>query len=338
MTDWVENLHEASKTGQAIVLVTVIDVRGSAPREVGAKMIVSANGCSGSIGGGQLEYQCQQIATKMLGRNAGASRQKFSLGKKMEQCCGGVVEVSFESLPAGCPAWLKTLLAFRLQAEAVVVATGFVEGGAKKTVIDPHGTQTETGLPGHLVQVARDLIATGASSRMADNVFLDVVSTTALNIVVFGAGHVGSALVETLSGLDAQIRWVDSRPDTFQSVPQGVQTQRVSNPLDEVANAPRGSFYLVMTHSHATDFELCQAILTRGDAAYCGLIGSRSKRRQFEKRLRSNGLDQAQINQLVCPIGVDGIGGKSPKEIAIAAAAEILQLYQRRQAVAATSN
>jgi xanthine dehydrogenase accessory factor len=120
-------------------------------------------------------------------------------------------------------------------------------------------------------------------------------------------------------------------------VPPGVQIFETKNPVDEVANMPPSGFYLVMTHSHSTDFDLCQAILTRGDSAYCGLIGSRSKRRQFEKRFRSNGLDQALINQLVCPIGIEGIDGKKPREIAIATAAEILQLYERRH-VAATNN
>lgn len=337
MTHWAEDLHAQTQTGQAIVLVTIISVRGSAPREVGAKMIVSANDCMGSIGGGQLEYQCQQLATKMLGRGDVASRQKFSLGKEMEQCCGGVAEVLFESLPPGCPAWLKVLLAIRSQAKTAVVATEFSGSVSKKTVIDPHDTQSETGLPAHLVQMARDLIATGVPSQLSDDMFLDVVSTTGFNIAVFGAGHVGTALIATLSGLDARIRWVDSRPGIFQAVPPGVRVCGTTSPVDEVTGMPPSGFYLVMTHSHATDFEICQAILTREDAAYCGLIGSRSKRRQFETRFRKNGLDQALIDQLVCPIGIDGIGGRNPKEIAIATAAEILQLYGR-QSLAMTNN
>ena len=96
---------------------------------------------------------------------------------------------------------------------------------------------------------------------------------------------------------------------------------------------PPGSFYLVMTHSHAMDFDICDRIMRRGDARYCGLIGSLSKRRRFEKRYRQQGMDEATLQQLVCPIGVDGITGKKPAEIAVAVAAEVLRI--RDQAVAA---
>ena len=92
---------------------------------------------------------------------------------------------------------------------------------------------------------------------------------------------------------------------------------------------PAGSFYLVMTHSHAMDFDICDRILRRRDARYCGLIGSKSKRRRFEKRYRQQGMPQSLIDQLVCPIGVDGISGKKPAEIAVAAAAEILKVRER---------
>jgi len=84
-----------------------------------------------------------------------------------------------------------------------------------------------------------------------------------------------------------------------------------------------------MTHSHALDFDVCDRILRRGDARYCGLIGSVSKRRRFEKRFRQQGMAQAVIDTLVCPIGVDGINGKKPAEIAVAVAAEILKTRER---------
>ena len=98
MSAWVDDLYEQTTAGHAIVLVTVIALRGSAPREVGAKMIVAASGCTGSIGGCQLEYQCAQLAMEMLGRNDHISRQKFPLSAEMDQCCGGAVEILFESI------------------------------------------------------------------------------------------------------------------------------------------------------------------------------------------------------------------------------------------------
>ena len=92
---------------------------------------------------------------------------------------------------------------------------------------------------------------------------------------------------------------------------------------------PANSCFLVMTHSHSLDFDICDRILRRRDAAYCGLIGSVTKRRRFEQRFRSQDLPQHDIDQLVCPIGVDGISGKKPAEIAVAAAAELLQAYEK---------
>jgi xanthine dehydrogenase accessory factor len=153
------------------------------------------------------------------------------------------------------------------------------------------------------------------------------------NIAVFGAGHVGAAVVSVLSGLDCNIRWIDSREGIFRAVPRNVRTVETGEPALEVAAMPPGSHYLVMTHSHPLDFDICDRILRRGDAAYCGLIGSLTKRRRFEKRLRQQGLEQRAIDALVCPIGVTGISGKKPAEIAIAVAAEVLQVHGRAQAL-----
>ena len=327
MIAWAEELHAKIRAGHGVVLVTLVAIRGSAPREAGAKMMVTADDCNGSIGGGQLEFQCAQLAAGMLGSDGHVERQKISLGTQMGQCCGGVVEVLFESIVAGHPSWLEDLLDLRSQSMTAVVVTPLSMGDGRKAVIGPRPGQSKTGLTEQLESRAHELIEAGGPSQIVDDVFLDVVNTTGLNIAVFGAGHVGSAIIATLSGLDAQIRWVDSRPGVFQAVPADVRAIETQHPADEVATMPPSAFYLVMTHNHGMDFDICQAILTREDAAYCGLIGSQSKRRQFEKRLHSEEADQALLDQLTCPIGIDGIGGKTPKEIAIAVAAEILQIY-----------
>ena len=96
---------------------------------------------------------------------------------------------------------------------------------------------------------------------------------------------------------------------------------------------PAGSYYLVMTHSHPLDLDICAMALQREDAAYCGLIGSVSKRRRFERLLRKQGLSDAALANLTCPIGVPGIEGKKPTEIAIAAVAELLQARDSKIAV-----
>jgi xanthine dehydrogenase accessory factor len=138
-------------------------------------------------------------------------------------------------------------------------------------------------------------------------------------------------MVSALSDLDCSIRWIDSRRKMFGQVPANVRAIEAQDPALEVAAMPADSFYLVMTHSHAIDFDICDRILRRSDARYCGLIGSLSKRRRFEKRYRQQGMPQSTIDQLVCPIGVDGISGKKPAEIAVAAAAEILKVHERQK-------
>ena len=92
---------------------------------------------------------------------------------------------------------------------------------------------------------------------------------------------------------------------------------------------PPGSYYLIMTHSHPLDFEICDRVLRRNDAGYCGLIGSLTKRRRFVKRFRQQGMSDASLERLTCPIGVEGISGKKPAEIAVSVAAEILRLRER---------
>ena len=89
-----------------------------------------------------------------------------------------------------------------------------------------------------------------------------------------------------------------------------------------------------MTHDHSLDQRLCEQILRRDDFAYFGLIGSLAKRRNFETRMRRRGLDAQKFERMTCPIGIGGISSKQPAQIAIAVAAEILQVYDRvRQSV-----
>jgi len=187
----------------------------------------------------------------------------------------------------------------------------------------------EAGAPATVIESARELLAAQHIAQHADGWFLERVVGSDFNIAVFGAGHVGSAVVRSLSVLDCNIRWIDSRRNIFRKTPPNVRTIETGEPALEVAAMPPGSCYLVMTHSHALDFEICDRILRRGDTAYCGLIGSLSKRRRFEKRYRSQGMAANAISHLTCPIGVAGISGKKPAEIAVAAAAEVLRAYEK---------
>ncbi|MCB1757992.1 MAG: xanthine dehydrogenase accessory protein XdhC [Gammaproteobacteria bacterium] len=155
------------------------------------------------------------------------------------------------------------------------------------------------------------------------------MSTAEFPVFLFGAGHIGRALVRVLADTPCRITWVDSRDDIFPAdLPGNVQTVSDEQPVFEVDAAPPGACFIVMTHDHQLDGRLCERILRRGDYAWCGLIGSGSKRRKLEKRLRQVGITEQAIKSLVCPIGINGISGKQPQVIAIAVAAQLLAVRE----------
>jgi xanthine dehydrogenase accessory factor len=328
MNEWIDELSDLTAAGERVVLVTVAGIRGSAPREVGAKMIVTADATVGTIGGGQLEYQCSRLAFDMLGDDDAPVLRKFPLGASMGQCCGGVVDILFEPIADTLPAWLQDLRALYGQREPAAVVTHLGHEYGKCVVTGD--SQFGADVPAEVVEVARGSLASGRNAHRADDWFFETVVGTDFDIAVFGAGHVGSAVVNTLSQLDCNIRWIDSRRNIFRQVPANVRAIEAETPALEVAAMPPGSFYIVMTHSHAIDFEICDRILRRKDAVYCGLIGSVTKRRRFKKRFRGQGMPESMIDALICPVGVDGISGKKPAEIAVAAAAEILQARESK--------
>ena len=328
MNEWIEELSDLSAACEPAVLVTVAGIRGSSPREIGAKMIVTERETIGTIGGGQLEYQSTRIAVEMLDAEQPALRS-FPLGPELGQCCGGVVEILFEPVAGGMPAWLRDLAALHGQQEPAVIATRISRSAPQKFVVTRDGVYGAEGLvlEGMVARARAVLEETPETQRNVQELYEPVVAPD-FNIAVFGAGHVGAAVVAALSRLDCNIRWVDSRTSIFRDIPRNVRTVETAEPALDVAAMPPGSFYLIMTHSHALDFDICDRVLRRGDARYAGLIGSRTKRRRFEARLRQQGLEQAAIEALVCPIGVDGISGKKPAEIAVAVAAEVLAVKE----------
>ena len=328
MNEWIEELSDLTAAGEPSVLVTVSGIRGSTPRETGAKLIVTARETIGTIGGGQLEHQCTHIAAGLLGSEELPTTRRFPLGPALGQCCGGVVDVLFEPVGSGLPAWLRDLRALHGQRQPSVLVTA--TGSAMKFVVSADNVfGIDAGACDPAVTAAARGLLQGGEAVVIDGMFYEPVLGSDFNIAVFGAGHVGAAVVNLLSGLDCNIRWIDSRRGIFRAAPRNVRTVEAAEPALEVAAMPPSSYYLVMTHSHPLDFDICERILRRGDAAYCGLIGSLTKRRRFEKRFRQQGVSERAIGQLVCPIGVAGISGKKPAEIAIAAAAEILRVHEK---------
>lgn len=143
---------------------------------------------------------------------------------------------------------------------------------------------------------------------------------------LYGAGHVGRAIVQACATLPCTVRWLDERDNEFPAtvLPAHIRTVAAQPLEDEVADAQPGDFHLILTHSHALDLALTHAVLQRGDAGWLGLIGSTTKRARFEHRLAERGHSPAALAQMVCPIGLPGISGKEPGVIAASVVAQML--------------
>ena len=149
------------------------------------------------------------------------------------------------------------------------------------------------------------------------------------HLTLFGAGHVGAAIVRALADLPCHVTWVDEREDMFPAqVPDNVVIEACDAPEALVGPAPAGGSFLVMTHEHALDLRLSEAILARADVGWFGLIGSHTKRMQFEHRLHARGCAPGRIAAMVCPIGLPGIGNKSPAVVAASVCAQLLMVWE----------
>ena len=155
--------------------------------------------------------------------------------------------------------------------------------------------------------------------------------TPLFHLQLHGAGHVGRAIATLLATLAVDVDWFDERDEEFPATttlgspwPEHIRRISADTVEREVANAPAEAFYLVLTHEHALDLRITEAILRRGDFAFCGLIGSKTKRASFVRRLAERGVDSATIARLTCPIGVAGIAGREPEVIAAAVVAQLL--------------
>ncbi len=310
MTPLWSRLLAVLDDASSAALVTVVAAEGSTPREAGARMIVRPDGAFlGTIGGGALEWELIAEARALLAAAEPARLRIRPLGPELGQCCGGRVTTLVE------------VFGPEHRAHVAALATAEERGFSTEAVMPPTGPRLMrvvcTLPPGHDVEKAPAVLL---PDRLVET-FRDARTPLAL----FGAGHVGRALVLALAPLPFRIRWIDPRDDAFPALlPESATPVLASDPAAEIAAVPPGGFVLVMTHSHPLDLDLSVAALRREDLAFVGLIGSATKRARFEKRMRDLGLTAAALRRLVCPIGVAGVEGKEPAVIAAGVAAQLL--------------
>jgi xanthine dehydrogenase accessory factor len=240
------------------VIIRIIKAEGSTPREVGASMLVTADGFRGTIGGGTLEWHALAEAQKMLGQPKATKQIQKHLGPDLGQCCGGRVTLAFENFSAEDQPLFKA-------------------DENKKTHIN-----------------------------------------------LWGAGHVGRALVMALAPLPFDVTWWDVRDNAFPTLTPENTTCRIGTPTD----MQTGGLVLVMTHSHALDFEIVDYALRNKSFTHVGLIGSSTKQKRFLKRLTEAGHDANNLAKLTCPIGQKSITSKHPAVIAASVAVQLLEWKQ----------
>lgn len=319
MEDWLSLAADRAGPLHA-VLVTVAIVEGSVPREPGAKMLVDAGRQWGTVGGGHLELRGAETARAMLASGEQRRLERFPLGPSLGQCCGGVVHLAFERVDQD---HLAALAARPLEDSWRLVA---LDGAPDIALLDGAGRPVRGGPAPAVERVDGTHVLRDKAGRRW---LADLVEAPRAYLMLFGAGHVGAAIVRALGDLPCRVTWVDERDDLFPStIPHNVTVEATDTPEALAEGAAPGTSFLVMTHSHALDQRLAETILKRPGQDWFGLIGSSTKRAQFERRLRERGVGQARLDAMVCPIGIPGIEGKPPAVIAVAVAAQLLMVWE----------
>ena len=262
--------------------------------------------------------------------------------------------------------WTGAVHQLNKQGKAYVVATivgvtGSTPRNSGTKMVITHDDIFDTIGGGHLehkvIKHAHKLLTSGEACQQLEHfqlgaqlgqccggdasVLFECFSASGANIILFGAGHVGKALIPILAGLPCSITWVDNRAEQFPDNVDGYAnvTAVVSeNPAEEVASMPANSYYIVMTHNHQLDFDISHNILKRGDFAYSGLIASDTKWRRFQQRFQHRDIEKSLVARMNCPIGLAEVQGKLPMEVAVSVAGEIIQLYQAKLAENAVAN
>ncbi|OXR48497.1 xanthine dehydrogenase accessory protein XdhC [Pusillimonas sp. T2] len=310
---WSLAARQALQAGRSLVLVTVVQSAGSAPRGGGAKLWVLDNEVLGTIGGGHLEFKAIDFARSQLSDPSLPARhiERYALGPSLGQCCGGVVWLGFERLgPEDLP-WFDRVAGYLSKGLSVRRIVSFTDLAA------PVSLQSSP-------EPAQDFDTDQAYWDADSGRLTDVLSAASLTVVVCGAGHVGRAIVNILGTLPVRVIWLDPRDDVWPAaLPANVTVLQGDD--GDVADCPDNACWLVLTHSHALDMALVQAVMAQKTFRFLGLIGSATKKARFESRLRQH-FPEAMVAQMTCPIGLVKTNSKLPEVIAVSVVAQLLSL------------
>ncbi len=292
-------LQQATDRHGTVGRIVIAAHAGSAPRETGTSMLVWADGQSGTIGGGTLEFDAVNRLRARLSAG-GATIDRLPLGPALGQCCGGTVTLVSEvftaqTLPPPDKPFIRRIAGQEPQPLAITRMAAQHRNG-----------QTTNAL------------------HFENNWLAESIHPEQTPLWIYGAGHVGRAITSVLAPLPQfRITWIDTDIARFpDDIPEGVTTVPTPNPAAAVKMAPADAHHLILTYSHALDLELCHQVLNHS-FAQAGLIGSATKWARFRKRLTALGHSEAQIDRITCPIG-DPTLGKHPQAIALGVASRLV--------------
>jgi xanthine dehydrogenase accessory factor len=311
---WTSDALEMIASGPA-AMITLAHVSGSTPRDAGTRMLVTPDAISGTVGGGNLEMQLIDQARKLLAKDKpDLLQQDYPLGPLLAQCCGGHVRVLIERLGPGSRGWLGSCDQLERAGEPYSLEAHVDSGRVKRLVVPNPRIKA----PGAWISAGRERVEVKGPWT---NLLEHIVPVSA-QLVMFGAGHVGKAIAHIATTLPFRFRWFDNRPE---AAAEDALIDVRKDLVKAVTEVSPGAYFLVLNHSHELDYALVSAILKRGDARFCGLIGSATKRARFISRLTKDDID---ARGLTCPIGDGSIRSKAPAAIAVAVAAELLVLLE----------
>ena len=282
----IAQLNAIIATHGPLTRVLIARSAGSVPRGAGTSMLVWTGGQQGTIGGGALEQMATALARTM---DRPLMTRTIPLGPGLGQCCGGSVTLVWERFdPATPPRFARPLTA-------------------------------DAPLPDRL-----PTLPPGSAPRIVGNWLIEAAPLPRRPVWIYGAGHVGRALVTVLAPLpDLALTWVDTHANRFPDHGPEVTHLIAPDPAAVARYAPGDADHLILTYSHALDLALCHALLAH-ETASIGLIGSATKWARFRTRLEALGHSAAQISRIACPIG-DPALGKHPQAIALGVAAALLR-------------
>ncbi|HEY6394176.1 MAG TPA: XdhC family protein [Candidatus Binataceae bacterium] len=351
------------KRGQRFALATVVSVRGSTPREVGAKMIVREDGQFGTIGGGCGEAEVFRKARVLLEENGSARLAEVDLTGDFDQkeigTCGGIMDVFVDLWAPERDLETASRLADAAESNRPAALLTMVQSGdgtsppvGERRVIEPgeDGGHSQIELPRRaMVQIeARTADGTPALLEISANgsanpatrleatgaprLFLDPI-TGAQRLIIAGAGHIAQPLCALGSMLGFHVTVIDDRASFANRERFPTANEIIVKPFEaaiESIDLDRHCYLVSVTRGHSFDEETVRAALRKANGAFIGMIGSRRRVKATLERLGEGGIAQYLLDQVHAPLGLD-IGAETPEEIAISIITEIIR--ERRTGV-----